>query len=218
MDVPVFVVNSVAAIFAVIAAIIAVVVYRKSAKLQKKAINYGLFETRLRIISYFEHYFYLDNAAHNTAKEENWERLDTLQGNKTSWEIEAFKMLFSSKAVKQYEAVEQLFMRKDEIASKIANIYLQCRTGRPSDEEDIKSDRAEFADELLYYEHEFRKDPHSESIRSRLMQIAASGFMPQGEENYFELLIAEVETNEQKENALNQFIIQLKAEVKQSIL
>ena len=51
INIAVLIVNSVAALFAVIAAIIAVVVYRKSAKLQKRSIDVSLFDMRTEILT-----------------------------------------------------------------------------------------------------------------------------------------------------------------------
>ena len=55
INIAVLIVNSVAALFAVIAAIIAVVVYRKSAKLQKRSIDVSLFDMRTEILTEIIH-------------------------------------------------------------------------------------------------------------------------------------------------------------------
>ena len=55
INIAVLIVNSVAALFAVIAAIIAGVVYRKSAKLQKRSIDVSLFDMRTEILTEIIH-------------------------------------------------------------------------------------------------------------------------------------------------------------------
>lgn len=211
------IINAIAASFAVVAAVIAVVVYRKSAKLQNRAINYGLLEKRLQIVAYFEHYYGLDASAHSNKKEDTWDRVDTLLGNKTNWEIEAFKMLFSATAVGKYEYIEWLSKEKDKISTKLLNMYLFCNNGRETDEEDIKHDRAEFMKLLSYYEDEYRSNPNNEKTCVALERLSTSGFLSYGNENYFKLLKAEVQSESKRKRLLGEFLCYLRDEVKSSI-
>ena len=107
MDTAVLIVNSIAAFFAVIAAIIAIVVYKKTAKLQIKAINYSLLDERIKLWKYMEHDRNQPQAL--IAR--------VLEGR--DWEYEKFKLLFSKELVQEFDDICKFKEDSVELASRI---------------------------------------------------------------------------------------------------
>lgn len=73
------------------AIITAIVVYVKTAKLQRKAINYSMLNDRIQVWKYMEHDRYQTDAL--IAR--------IMEGR--DWELEKFRLLFSKKLVQEYD-------------------------------------------------------------------------------------------------------------------
>lgn len=120
MNTAILIVNSIAALFAVIGAAIAIVVYRKTAKLQRNAIGYSMLDDRIKILKYFEHDYDQDPI----------KALYKQMLGGRDWEIEKFKLLFSEKLVKEYDALIEYSQKSGDLESKIASLeqdYLSTR-------------------------------------------------------------------------------------------
>lgn len=116
MDTAILIVNSIAAFVAVVAAIIAIVVYRKTAKLQRNAIGYSMLDDRIKIWKYLAH--------DQNQPEAVIKRL--LEGR--DWELEKFKLLFSESLVKEYETLRAYGEQSEDLET---NIGILEREGLP---------------------------------------------------------------------------------------
>lgn len=125
LNIAVLIVNSIAAIFAVAAAIIAIIVYNKTAKLQRDAIGYAMLDDRIKIWKYL---------AYDQKQPEALIRR-VLEGR--DWELEKFRLLFSQKLVKEYEAIKEHGEKSDRLEGKVNSLereHLQkCRDGEKTD-------------------------------------------------------------------------------------
>ena len=107
METATLVVNSIATFFAVVAVIIAIVVYKKTARLQRNAIGYSMLDDRIKIWKYLSH--------DQNQPEAVIKRL--LEGR--DWELEKFKLLFSESLVKEYEALREYGEQSGDLATKV---------------------------------------------------------------------------------------------------
>lgn len=125
LNIAVLIVNSVAAIFAVAAAIIAVFVYKKTAKLQRDAIGYSILDDRIKI---WEYLAYGQKQPEALIKR-------VLEGR--DWELEKFRLLFSQKLVNEYDAIKEYGEKSGRLEGKIDSLereHLQiCRNGEKID-------------------------------------------------------------------------------------
>lgn len=125
LNIAVLIVNSVAAIFAVAAAIIAVIVYKKTAKLQRDAIGYSILDDRIKI---WEYLAYGQKQPEALIKR-------VLEGR--DWELEKFRLLFSQKLVNEYDAIKEYGEKSGRLEGKIDSLereHLQiCRNGEKND-------------------------------------------------------------------------------------
>ena len=125
LNIAVLIVNSVAAIFAVAAAIIAVFVYKKTAKLQRDAIGYSILDDRIKI---WEYLAYGQKQPEALIKR-------VLEGR--DWELEKFRLLFSQKLVNEYDAIKEYGEKSGRLEGKIDSLereHLQiCRNDEKID-------------------------------------------------------------------------------------
>lgn len=108
LNIAVLIVNSIAALAAVGAAIIAVIVYRKTAEQQHKAINYSLLDSKLQLWKYFEHDITQPKAIISKIL------------NGRDWQVEKFKLLFGIELFEEYCLIEA---KKEELNSEETSIY-----------------------------------------------------------------------------------------------
>ena len=127
LNIAVLIVNSVAAIFAVVAAIIAVFVYKKTAKLQRDAIGYSILDDRIKI---WEYLAYGQKQPEALIKR-------VLEGR--DWELEKFRLLFSQKLVNEYDAIKEYGEKSGRLEGKIDSLE---RDGLPirQDGETVNND------------------------------------------------------------------------------
>ncbi|MBR4656645.1 MAG: hypothetical protein IKO68_08800 [Oscillospiraceae bacterium] len=206
MDTAVLIVNSVAAFAAVVAAIIAIIVYRKTAKLQVKSINYSLLDDRIKLWKYME----IDRN-----KPQAWVAR-ALEGR--DWELERFKLLFSEDLVKEFEAVCTFKENSTELAAKISSLE---REGLPIRIKDGTPNNDDF-NRYAAVSHQ-RKEIQDAGVDSAAIELVAfkelckKSFQNDKWSEYYQCLLDYLELPTKHKKMLSAFLEHMQDEIRASV-
>lgn len=206
MDVAILVVNSIAALCAVIAAIIAIVVYNKTAKLQRKAIGYSIIDDRLKVWKYMEH--------DRNQSEATIRRI--LEGR--DWEIEKFRLLFSDKLVKEYDEFKACCKECEDLGETVRLLEREglpiARTGETVNSDDY--DRYG----KVYHEREMLQNAggSSSSLNAVAFKTLCQDSFPADKwETYYKNVLALLDKESEQKERLSVFLQHMHKEIADSL-
>lgn len=206
MDTAILVVNSIATFVAVVAAIIAIIVYRKTAKLQRNAIGYAMLDDRIKIWKYLAH--------DQKQPEAVIKRL--LEGR--DWELERFKLLFSATLVEEYEELREYGEKSGDIETKVGLLEREGLPIRQDGDRPNIDDYDRFA--LIHHKRQEILNAGLDSSADKLAafkKLCQQSFRSDKWQEYYDSVFILLQRHSEQKRMLSAFMDHLHQEVKTSV-